>query len=208
MLEAFAEAESRCERETPDRPYPRILEDVLQQLATRWSTSLLEGEAKRFGGSIGSWPPFDDSPRALAYLKQHYKLVILSNVDRASFARSEERLGVQFDRVVTAQDVGSYKPDPRNFRYLLDDLRRTLGVEPHQVLHTAQSLFHDIIPAKAMGLRTMWVNRRKGMDSWGATLPPSAAGDAGRPDFEVASLAELVELDKMQRAQLAGQTPG
>jgi 2-haloalkanoic acid dehalogenase type II len=200
MLEAFAEIESRCERETPDRPYPGILEDVLHGLAKRWSVSLAEGEARRFGGSIGRWPPFEDSPGALSYLKRHYKLAILSNVDRASFARSEEKLGIQFDRVVTAQDVGSYKPDPRNFRYLLDDLRRALGVEPHQVLHTAQSIFHDVVPAKAIGLRTMWVNRRKGKEGWGATLPPSAAGEAGRPDFEVGSLAELAALHKRQLA--------
>jgi 2-haloacid dehalogenase len=202
LLEAFGEAESRCEQETPERRYPQILEDVLRGLSDRWSVSVDGGEAKRFGSSVGRWPAFPDSPTALEYLKDHFKLVILSNVDHASFARSQTKLGVEFDRVLTAEDIGSYKPDLRNFRYALDDIRQALGVEPHQVLHTAQSIFHDIVPAKAVGLKTMWINRRRGQAGWGATPPPAAVGDATRPDFEVGSLAELATL---HRAQLAGQ---
>ena len=194
LLEAFGEAEARCEQETPGHLYPQILEAVLERLASRWSVTLEEGEAKRFGQSVGRWPAFPDSPAALRYLKEHFRLVILSNVDHASFATSRERLGVVFDRVITAQDIGSYKPDPRNFQYALDDIRRTLGVERHQVLHTAQSIFHDIVPARAMGLATMWINRRRGREGWGATPPPAEAGGAARPDFEVGSLAELAAL--------------
>lgn len=194
LLEAFGEAESQAEREMPACVYPRILEEALRRLASRWSVAAKPGEARRFGASVGHWPAFADSPAALAYLKQHYRLVVISNVDHASFAKSRERLGVKFDRVITAEDVGSYKPDARTFRYALDDIRRTLSVAPHQVLHTAQSLFHDIVPAKALGLKTMWINRRKGAAGWGATPAPAALGDAARPDFEVASLAELVEL--------------
>jgi 2-haloacid dehalogenase len=194
LLEAFGDAEARLERENPRLLYPEILEGVLAVLAAHWSVALRPGEARRFGESVGRWPAFEDSPAALRYLKDHYKLVILSNVDHVSFARSREQLGVQFDRVITAQDIGSYKPDLRNFRYALQDINDTLGVEPRQVLHTAQSIFHDIVPAKAAGLATIWINRRRGRAGWGATPPPAATGEATRPDFEVASLAELAAL--------------
>jgi 2-haloalkanoic acid dehalogenase type II len=192
LLQAFGAEEARAEQQTPSRAYPQVLEDVLAALAERWAVRLRKGEAEAFGASVGAWPAFPDSAAALRYLQRHYRLVILSNVDRASFARSQEKLGVAFDRVITAQDVGSYKPDLRNFRYALDDIRRTLGVGPHQVLHTAQSMFHDIVPARALGLATMWINRRRGLAGWGATPPPEETGTAIRPDFEAGSMAEFV----------------
>jgi 2-haloacid dehalogenase len=194
LLTAFGETELRCETATPGRLYPAILGDVLAQLAERWNASLEPQEAATFGGSVGRWPVFSDSVEALQYLKRHYKLVVLSNVDRASFAKSRERLGVVFDRVITAEDVGSYKPNRRNFEFALADIAKTLGVEKHQVLHTAQSIFHDVIPAKSLGLATMWINRRKGRPGWGATPPPRVDAETMRPDFEVASLAELATL--------------
>jgi 2-haloalkanoic acid dehalogenase type II len=191
LLEAFGAAEAACEHATPARLYPQILEDVMRQLARRWSVAVSDEEAADFGSSVGRWPAFPDSPGALNYLSAHYKLVIISNVDHQSFAKSQEKLGVRFDRVITAQDIGSYKPDLRNFRYALDDIRWHLGAEPGQVLHTAQSIFHDIVPAKHLGLRTMWINRRKGREGWGATPPPNVGGDATTPDFEVSSMAEF-----------------
>jgi 2-haloalkanoic acid dehalogenase type II len=133
---------------------------------------------------------------ALQHLKRHFKLVILSNVDRASFAGSNEKLKVEFDRVVTAQDAGSYKPDPRNFRLAISEVG-TLGIRPEQILHTAQSLFHDVAPAKALGLKTAWINRRQGRASAGATPVPK--GDA-KPDLEVASMAEFAALHRTQLA--------
>jgi 2-haloalkanoic acid dehalogenase type II len=197
LLEAFGEAESRCEAEMPTTRYPEILAEALRRLAQRWQVTLAPDEAARFGASVGDWPAFPDSPEALRYLKQHYKLVILSNVDRASFAKSEKRLGVVFDRVVTAEDVGSYKPSRRNFEVLLDELQRHLGVDKRHVLHTAQSLFHDIVPAKSLGLATMWINRRKAVGGgWGATPMPQAAAESARPDWEVASLADLAALHR------------
>jgi 2-haloalkanoic acid dehalogenase type II len=151
-------------------------------------------DADEFGRSVGRWPAFPDSPAALGYLKHHYKLVIVSNVDRASFAASQQRLGVRFDRIITAEDVKSYKPNLRNFEYALDDIRRTLGVPPDKILHVAQSIFHDIVPAKSIGLHTMWINRRRGQGGWGATPAPSASGAAAQPDFEVGSLEEFAEI--------------
>src|SRR5262245_28935578 len=134
LLQAFGEAEAQSEHETPFRLYPQILEDVLARLAARWSVDLDPDEARRFGASVGRWPPFADSPAALRYLQRHYQLVVISNVDHASFAESQRQLGVSFDLVITAQDVGAYKPDPRAFTYALDKIRRTLGVEPADIL--------------------------------------------------------------------------
>lgn len=109
--------------------------------------------------SVPGWPAFGDSHAALVSLAEHFKLIILSNVDRASFAGSNQRLAVTFDSVLTAQDIGSYKPSARNFDALLAEARR-LGVAEGKLLHVAQSLFHDHIPAKKAGLHTVWINRR------------------------------------------------
>ncbi|MBM3816137.1 MAG: hypothetical protein FJW13_03880, partial [Actinobacteria bacterium] len=95
---------------------------------------------------------------ALLDLQGQCKLVILSNVDNASFAGSNARLGVTFDAILTAQDIGSYKPDVRNFHVLLERAR-AMGVGPEQHLHVAQSLFHDHVPAQSVGLKTVWINR-------------------------------------------------
>ena len=196
ILEAFGAEESRQEAVTPRKLYPEILAEVFRALGRRWNVSATDAAAAEFGRSVPRWPAFPDTVAALQHLKRHFKLVILSNVDRASFAKSNEKLKVEFDRVLTAEDVGSYKPDPRNFRYALSELA-TMGIRPEQVLHTAQSLFHDIVPAKALGLKTVWVNRRKGRASAGATPVPK--GDAV-PDLEVASMAELAALHRTQLA--------
>ncbi len=190
LLEAFGTTEARCEAETPHAPYPDILAEVFLRMAARWSVPADRHEALDFGRSVRRWPPFPDSADALHTLQRHYKLVILSNVDRESFAYSQAKLGVTFDLVVTAQDVGSYKPDLRNFRFALTRVHETFGAGRNDVLHVAQSLFHDIVPAKSLGLRTVWVNRRNAVGGFGATPAPEVP-DAARPDYEVASLQEL-----------------
>ncbi|CAN5923041.1 HAD family hydrolase [soil metagenome] len=194
LLEAFGAIEAACEAATPGKPYPGILADVHHRLADQWGLTASAEAADAFGQSVGRWPAFADSAAALQYLKRHYRLVILSNVDRASFARSNERLGVVFDRIITAQDVGSYKPSLRNFEYALADLERSFGTRKGDILHTAQSLFHDVVPARAVGLATLWINRRKALGGWGATPVPQAAAGLATPDLEVASMADLVAL--------------
>jgi 2-haloalkanoic acid dehalogenase type II len=194
ILEAFGEEESRCEAATPSALYPEILAGTFRALGRRLEIPASDAQAAEFGRSVPRWPAFPDSAAALQYLKQHYKLVILSNVDRASFAESNKKLQVVFDRIVTAQDVGSYKPDLRNFRHLLAELEK-IGVGPQQVLHTAQSLYHDVVPAKSIGLKTAWINRRKGRPGAGATVVPK--GDA-TPDLEFPSMAAFVEAHRAQ----------
>ena len=152
-LAAFARHESAQETETPGLLYSELLARVHRRLAAEWGVATTAAEDRAFGGSVGDWPAFPDTAAALAYLQRFYKLVILSNVDRASFARSQLRLGVEFTAVYTAEEIGSYKPDPRNFRYLLDRLAEA-GHQPGDILHVAQSLYHDHVPANRCGLRS------------------------------------------------------
>jgi 2-haloalkanoic acid dehalogenase type II len=187
-LEAFACHESTQEAATPGMIYSDLLAAVHRRLAEEWGVQPNEAEDNRFGASVPDWPAFSDSPSALAYLKRHYRLVILSNVDRASFAGSNRRLGVEFDAIFTAQDIGSYKPDPANFRYMLARLAEQ-GIAPGEILHTAQSLYHDHAPAKRAGLATAWIDRRHERSGWGATMPPPA--DAAY-NFRFESLAAMV----------------
>ena len=187
LLEAFAGIENDVEAKHPSMRYPDVLAATHSELAQRFGVRPDEAGAAEFGRSIGRWPSFADSPEALQYLKRHYKLVILSNVDRASFAQSNKKLGVVFDSVVTAEDVGSYKPDARNFRAVIAAVEK-LGVPKDKILHTAQSLFHDIVPGRALGLATCWINRRAGKAGAGAT---KRAGAEARPDFTFTSMGAL-----------------
>jgi 2-haloalkanoic acid dehalogenase type II len=187
ILEAFAGAEAPQQQATPDLPYPELLARVHAAMAERFGRAPDPEAAVAFGRSVADWPAFPDTVAALAYLKQHYQLVILSNVDRGSFAHSNRKLGVAFDAVYTAQDIGSYKPDPRNFEYLLARLAER-GIAPAQILHTAESLYHDHVPAKRCGLATCWIHRRAGKSGHGATRSPEAEV---APDFRFATLGDM-----------------
>ena len=189
MLEAFGRHESAQQRETPGMCYPELLVRVLKRIGGEWGAAVSDAEAESFGRSVPDWPAFEDSAGSLAYLKQHYKLVILSNIDRESFAASSEKLGVVFDAIYTAQDIGSYKPSPQNFAYMLERLEAD-GVAKADILHTAQSLFHDHVPAQAIGLATNWIDRRAGKSGGGATATPG--GDI-RTDFRFESMAAFVD---------------
>jgi 2-haloalkanoic acid dehalogenase type II len=188
-LETFARHEQDQEAATPAMRYSDLLAVVHERLAREWGVASVAAENARFGASIGDWPAFADTVVALQYLQQHYKLVILSNVDRAGFSASNRRLGVTFDAVYTAEDIGSYKPDPRNFAYLLEHLA-PLGIGRRDILHTAQSLFHDHAPANAAGLASAWIDRRHAQGGWGATTPPP---DGVHYDFRFASLGAMAD---------------
>ncbi len=188
-LGTFARHETEQEALTPAMPYSELLAVVHGRLVRDWGVPPDAEEDRRFGGSVPDWPAFEDSAPSLNYLKQHYKLVILSNVDRASFRGSNAKLGVKFDAVYTAQDIGSYKPDQRNFTFMVARLREN-GIAPERILHTAQSLFHDHVPAKAAGLACAWIDRRHDAQGWGATPPPPADVPV---DFRFPSLAAMVE---------------
>lgn len=189
LLAAFGEAEAAAESEHPTLLYPNILRLVLQMMAVRFGVATDPQAEDDLARSVGEWPAFPDSRDALRALKIHYKLGILSNIDRASFARSNQRLGVEFDLIVTAEDVGSYKPDERNFRALLAKLAEA-RIAPDRVLHVAQSLYHDHVPAQRLGLRTVWINRRMGKVAPGATVSPEVLVF---PDLEFSSMEAFSE---------------
>ncbi len=196
ILAAFAAAEAPQQAATPDLPYPALLARVHGAIAAHFGLAPDPQAAQAFGASIKAWPAFPDSAEALAYLKQHYRLVILSNVDRASFAHSNEKLGVAFDAVYTAEDIGSYKPDPRNFEYLLARLAEQ-GITREQILHTAESLYHDHVPAKRFGLATCWIHRRAGQAGHGATHRPDTEV---HPDFRFPTLAAMAAARRAERS--------
>jgi 2-haloacid dehalogenase len=189
-LETFGSLEAEQQSETPDLLYRDLLTRVHAKLAARWNTPANEAMNKAFGASIGNWPAFPDSAQALAYLKQHYKLVILSNVDRQSFAASNKKLAIAFDAIRTAEDIGSYKPNPRNFHDLIATVR-ALGHDKSDLLHTAQSLFHDHVPAEQLGLARCWINRRADKATGSGATKPVA--HMPKLNFEFPTLAAMAE---------------
>jgi len=189
LLQTFAKHESAQEEATPAMPYSQLLSVLYKRLAKEWGVAVTNEEANIFGASVPDWPEFPDSVNALQYLKKHYKLAILSNVDRISFRSSNARLKVDFDAIFTAQDIETYKPNYRNFEYMLERLHDDFRLESSDILHTAQSLFHDHAPANHFGLASAWIDRRHADQGWGATIPPR-----GTPkyNFRFDSMADLV----------------
>ncbi|MGE3875981.1 MAG: haloacid dehalogenase type II [Parvibaculaceae bacterium] len=194
-LDIFSGLETEQERETPSLLYSTLLAVVHSRMAKSWGVHAHADLHDRFGDSIPDWPAFPDSAAALAYLKRHFKLVILSNVDRKSFAASSKKLGVTFDAVHTAEDIGSYKPDPRNFAYLIDHVEADLGIGKSEILHTAQSLHHDHVPAERSGLARAWIDRRFGKQGSGAT---AKVANPPKVDFHFKSLAEMAEAHRKE----------
>lgn len=170
-LEAHGILESEHQAAHPDMLYPTLLRQVHRRFADQFGLQTSDELDIRFGASVPHWPAFADTADALRLLGKHYKLVILSNVDRDGFAASARKLGVAFDAVYTAEDIGSYKPDPANFTWLLTHLAQDLGVEKNRILHTAQSLHHDHVPAGVAGLARAWIDRQglRHSENWGAT---------------------------------------
>ena len=187
ILEAHGRHESAHQEQTPSKPYRELLATVYRRLAEEWGVTATWEECAAYGRSVKVWPAFPDSSEALQYLKQHYKLVILSNVDNQSFAASNDKLQVEFDAIYTAEDVGSYKPSDRNFEYMVRMLEG-LGVAKTEILHTAESLFHDHAPANRHGLASCWIYRRHDQEGFGATRDPGAMPNI---DFRFNSMAEL-----------------
>jgi len=194
VLEAHARHESSQQRQTPAKAYRELLATVYRRLAEEWGVAVSWAECVAYGQSVRNWPAFADSAAALHYLKQHYKLVILSNVDNESFAASNAKLQVAFDAIYTAEDVGAYKPSDRNFDYMLEKLT-SLGIAKDQILHTAESLFHDHGPANRHGLASCWIYRRHDKQGFGATMNP---GDMPNYNFRFNSMADLVKAHQQE----------
>jgi 2-haloacid dehalogenase len=183
VLEHFARYEAPAEA-APYQPYRDILAGALRGVATDYGVEVDGAEAAAFGDSVGEWPAFPDSADALARLHERFKLGVITNCDDDLFSRSARRLSTDFDWVVTAQSAGSYKPNPHNFEVALEQI----GLPMERILHVAQSLFHDHVPAKALGFTTVWIDRRHDRPGSGATPAADATPDATFADM--ASFAE------------------
>ena len=182
MLEQYGEVEAALEG-GPYASYRKVLAGVVEALGRRWGFTPSPSQTEAFAGSVAEWPVFPDVPDAMRGLGSRYVLGVVSNIDDDLFTASARRIGARIDWVVTAQQVGAYKPSPSNFRRAIE----RAGVPRERILHVAQSKYHDIRPAREMGLRTAWVNRRHGQLGSGATQ----AADV-EPDLEVHDLIELV----------------
>jgi 2-haloalkanoic acid dehalogenase type II len=196
ILEAHARHESFQQAETPTMPYSRLLAVVAKRLTEEWRVEAPWDDCLGYGQSIRDWPAFPDTAAALHYLKQHYKLAILSNIDNESFAHSNRKLGVAFDAVFTAEDIGSYKPSPKNFEYMIEKLA-SMGIQRNHILHTAESLFHDHKAANDFGLASCWIHRRHGRAGFGATMNPGATPNF---DFRFISMGAMAEAHRKENA--------
>jgi len=165
------------------RPYREILEGVLEALAERLGFTPSDEAIAGFPDSVGNWLPFPDTIAALKTLGKRFQLIVISNIDDELFDLTNANLGINFDHVVTAGQVKAYKPDPRMFTTAVE----RIGLPQSRILHVAQSLYHDIAPATALGFDTVWIDRHDGHGS-GATAPGQAT-----PTWTLHNLRELVD---------------
>lgn len=175
ILKSFIKNEGVVEHANPEALYPDILADTYRAIAKDLGVESRDEDARAFGNAVGDWPVFPDTQEGLKRLQKHFKLVILSNVDKSSFGRAltNQLPEITFDGIYTAQDIGSYKPDPRNFEYLIEHCDKELGVPKDKIIHTAYALPQDLVPAHKIGLATCWIER-------GVDVPASCGG--GTPD--------------------------
>ena len=197
VLELFAEFEIAQQTETPSQIYSSLLCDVYRAMANKWQLKISDEEAEAFGKSVKNWPAFDDSAAALQYLRRHYLMATVTNCDRISYMGSNARLEIEWDAIYTAQDIGYYKPNLRNFDYMFERARRDLGILPHEILHVAQSLTHDMVPATQMGMTKVWINRRHDVEGLGATAPPQGEFTI---EYEFNSMADFVKAHQQELA--------
>lgn len=165
--------------------YKTVLQKVMEEFAHTFKITINPKEKNILVDSLKKWPPFPDTEEMLHKLQQKFKLAIISNIDDDLFQYSNQHLQISFDWIITAEQVQSYKPSLNNFHQAI----KKIGLPKERILHVAQSIFHDIIPAKQVGLTTVWVNRRHNKKGFGATPKAHA-----KPDIEVPDLKTLVEL--------------
>ncbi len=188
ILELYARFEPAIE-EGGYRPYREVLREVVHAFGAHHGFEPTGEEERVLVDSIGDWPAFPDTVDSLRRFRTRYRIGVISNVDEALFERTAVNLQVRFDHVVTAERARAYKPDPRPFEVAI----AAMATPPERVLHAAQSLFHDVAPARKLGFRCVWVNRRAGGDGSGATPEPEPGSDA-RPEVVVPDLCSLASL--------------
>jgi 2-haloacid dehalogenase len=186
ILELYGEFEAEAES-GPYQSYREVLQSVVRAFAERFHFEASSAEIRSLHESVHAWPPFPDTVAALHELQKLYKLVVISNIDDDLFAETRKHLDVEFDGVITAEQARSYKPSINNFQMAL----RTLALSPDRLLHAAQSIYHDIVPARSLGISTVWVNRKSARPGIGAVRGSAALASEKRADLEVPDLASL-----------------
>jgi len=169
------------------RPYREVLQSVVRRFGAQLGFTPTDEEATSLPASLAEWRPWPDTVDALRSLKSRFRLAIVSNVDDTLFAATSPQLQVEFDDVITAQQARAYKPSRKMFELAL----RRINAPAHRVLHVGQSIYHDVIPAQALGLATVWVNRPSARAGVGAVKAVE-----GTPDLEVDSMANLAQAAK------------
>lgn len=188
ILNLYSELEPRAQSGAY-HCYREVLAQVVREFGAELRVSVSSAEANGLAESIRGWHPFGDTVPALLSLQSRYKLAVLSNIDDDLFAYTAPKLGVCFDAVVTAQQVRSYKPSFNNFEALL----RRYQIPRERLLHVAESLYHDVVPAYALEISTVWVNRRQ--DKAAAATKFVAA----HPDLEVPNVGTLAAMALAER---------
>jgi 2-haloacid dehalogenase len=178
VLEAYARYEAELEGGSYMR-YRDVVAGALRGICAEHGIEPTDAEATAFGDSVGDWPPFPDSAAALVRLSERFRLGVITNCDRDLFERTRGKLQADFDWIVTAEQARGYKPSLRNFELAFE----TIALPAERILHVAQSLYHDHVPAKRLGMTTVWIDRRSDAEGNGATPPASAAPDATFPDM-------------------------
>ena len=184
LLTLYSELEFEAEQ-GEFHTYREVLQSVVRGLGNRLGFKPTEHEVRSLPDSLAGWPPFPDTVVALRRLKARYRLAIVSNVDDDLFAATARRLEVPFDHVITAQQARAYKPSLQIFQLA----KKRTGGDPAYWLHVGQSIYHDVIPAKSLGIATVWVNRPSPRPGAGA-----AKAASGEPDLEVSDLKTLAQM--------------
>jgi len=186
ILELYGEFEAQAES-GPYQRYRDVLQSVVRAFADHFLFEASSEEVRSLPESVRGWLPFADTVAALQQLRKCYKLAIISNIDDDLLAETRKHLGVEFDALITAEQAGSYKPAINNFQMAL----RRLALPPSQLLHSGQSVYHDIVPARSLGISTVWVNRKSARPGVGAVRTSAAPSAERLPDLEVPDLASL-----------------
>jgi len=191
ILELYGEFEAEAES-GPYQSYREVLQSVVRSFAERLHFEATSNEIESLHESVHAWPAFSDTVSALRELQKRFKLVVISNIDDDLFSETRKHLGneIEFDGVITAQQARSYKPSVNNFQIAL----RALAISPDRLLHAAQSIYHDVVPARSLGVSTVWVNRKSARPGIGAVRASTALASEKRPDLEVPDLASLAEI--------------
>lgn len=192
LLTSFARVQTKLQQVRPVLLYTDVMRRTWSDIEDTFGWQTDAAHANAFANSVGTWPPFPDTVESLRYFERFYRLAILSNVDNSSLGRTLKLLQVPFALTVTAQDAETYKPSLALFNKAIAMLE-DIGISRNEILHVAQSKFHDINPGRELGLTTVWVNRRHDQKGSGATLATEA-----EPHLTITSLEELVELHQAQ----------